>query len=115
MTGPLLHPMEGRFSARKQSLPRLDVIVPCYNYGRFLRACLGSVLDQTGCQVRALIIDDCSADDSLDIARAIAAEDSRVQVLAHAVNRGHISRYVAKPRGPSTWRNSPLLTSQAKA
>jgi GT2 family glycosyltransferase len=93
MTGSLLHPMAGKSSAPRQSLPRVDIFVPCYNYGRFLRACLGSVLEQPGCQVRALIIDDCSTDDSLDIARAIAAEDSRVEVLAHTVNRGHIATY----------------------
>ena len=85
--------MEGNSAARTQSLPGVDIIVPCYNYGRFLRACIGSVLDQPGCQVRALIIDDCSTDDSLDIAHAIAAEDPRVQVLAHTMNRGHIATY----------------------
>lgn len=93
MTDSRVQPMEAKPSGSREGLPRVDIIVPCYNYGRFLRACLGSVLDQTGCQVRALIIDDCSTDDSLDIARAIAAEDSRVQVLAHAVNRGHIATY----------------------
>jgi glycosyltransferase involved in cell wall biosynthesis len=74
-------------------LPEVDIIVPCYNYGRFLRTCLGSVLSQTDCRVRALIIDDCSTDDSLEIARMIAAEESRVQVIAHSVNRGHIATY----------------------
>ena len=93
MTLSSLHSTEDKSSEQKQSLPRVDIIVPCYNYGRFLRACLKSVLDQSGCQVRALIIDDCSTDDSLDIARAIAAEDSRVQVLAHDVNRGHIATF----------------------
>jgi glycosyltransferase involved in cell wall biosynthesis len=93
MTGSLVRQVEAEASVPNRRVPRVDVIVPCYNYGRFLRACLGSVLDQTGCQVRALVIDDCSTDDSLDIARAIAAEDSRVQVLAHAVNRGHIATY----------------------
>lgn len=85
--------MEGNSPVQRQGLPGIDIIVPCYNYGRFLRACLDSVLDQPGCRVRALIIDDCSTDDSLDIARAIAAEDPRVQVLAHTVNRGHIATY----------------------
>ncbi len=74
-------------------LPGVDVIIPCYNYGRFLRACVSSVLDQPGCRVRVLIIDDCSADDSLETARAIAAGDARVQVIAHAMNRGHIATY----------------------
>jgi glycosyltransferase involved in cell wall biosynthesis len=83
-----LQPSPGR-----QDLPTVDVIVPCYNYGRFLHTCINSVLDQQGCQVRVLIIDDCSTDDSLVIARAIAATDARIRVIAHAENRGHIGTY----------------------
>jgi glycosyltransferase involved in cell wall biosynthesis len=51
------------------------------------------VLGQQGCDVRVLIIDDASTDDSLTVARSLAAEDSRVQVLAHEKNRGHIATY----------------------
>jgi hypothetical protein len=70
-----------------------DVIVPCYNYGRFLQACVHSVLRQPDCDVRVLILDDQSSDDSLAVARGIAARDSRVTVVHHAVNKGHISTY----------------------
>lgn len=70
-----------------------DVIVPCYNYGRFLEACVDSVLRQPDCDVRVLILDDQSSDDSLAVARGIAARDARVTVFHHAVNRGHISTY----------------------
>jgi glycosyltransferase involved in cell wall biosynthesis len=72
---------------------RCDVIVPCYNYGRFLQACVDSVLGQPGCDVRVLILDDRSTDDSLAIARAIAARDPRVTVVHHPVNKGHIATY----------------------
>jgi glycosyltransferase involved in cell wall biosynthesis len=70
-----------------------EVIVPCYNYGRYLRSCVGSVLSQSGCDVRVLIIDDCSPDGSAAVAQAIAAEDRRVEVIAHGVNMGHIRTY----------------------
>jgi GT2 family glycosyltransferase len=74
-------------------VPSIDVIVPCYNYGRFLPSCIGSLLGQQGCDVRILIIDDASTDDSLAIARALAAQDCRIQVLAHEKNHGHIATY----------------------
>jgi glycosyltransferase involved in cell wall biosynthesis len=74
-------------------MPTIDVIVPCYNYGRYLRSCVDSVLGQHGCEIRILIIDDASTDDSLAIARSIAAADARVRVLAHERNRGHIATY----------------------
>jgi glycosyltransferase involved in cell wall biosynthesis len=72
---------------------RVDVVVPCYNYGHFLGRCLDSVLSQEGVDVRVLVIDDCSTDDSADVADRLAAADSRIEVHRHAVNRGHIATY----------------------
>jgi glycosyltransferase involved in cell wall biosynthesis len=71
----------------------VDVIVPCYNYGRFLPDCVGSVLSQHEVQVRVLIIDDASADDSAAVARRLAEEDGRVSVIQHQTNQGHIATY----------------------
>jgi glycosyltransferase involved in cell wall biosynthesis len=72
----------------------VSVVIPCYNYGRFLRNAAASVLSgQDGVDVRVLIIDDASADDSAEIARSIARQDSRVEVRAHTANKGHIATY----------------------
>lgn len=75
------------------SRPGLDVIVPCYNYGRFLRQCVASVLQETRLALRVLIIDDASTDHTADEARQLAAEDDRVEVRVHATNKGHIATY----------------------
>jgi glycosyltransferase involved in cell wall biosynthesis len=40
-----------------------------------------------------LIIDDCSPDDTPEVAAQLCAEDSRVEYRRHAVNRGHIATY----------------------
>jgi glycosyltransferase involved in cell wall biosynthesis len=72
---------------------RVDVFVPCYNYGRFLRPCVESVLTQDDVDVRVLILDDCSSDDSEKVGRQLAAEDPRVEYRRHAANRGHIATY----------------------
>ncbi len=45
----------------------VDVIVPCYRYGHFLRECVESVLEQE-VNVRVLIIDDASPDDTAEVA-----------------------------------------------
>jgi glycosyltransferase involved in cell wall biosynthesis len=74
-------------------MARIDVFVPCYNYGRFLRECVGSALAQEGVEVRVLILDDASADDTPEVGRALAAEDPRVEYRRHAANRGHIATY----------------------
>jgi glycosyltransferase involved in cell wall biosynthesis len=75
-------------------MSRVNVVIPCYNYGKFLPECVSSVLDdQAGSDVRVLIIDDASTDDSAEIASRIGASDARVEVLIHKVNKGHIATY----------------------
>jgi glycosyltransferase involved in cell wall biosynthesis len=74
-------------------MSRVDVIVPCYRYGHFLRECVGSVLAQDGVEVRVLILDDASPDDSAEVAAALAAQNGRVEVRSHATNQGHIATY----------------------
>jgi glycosyltransferase involved in cell wall biosynthesis len=71
----------------------IDIIVPCYNYGRYLRQAVDSVLTQDWPQVRVLILDDASNDDSAIVADALAREDSRASVVHHATNCGNIATY----------------------
>jgi glycosyltransferase involved in cell wall biosynthesis len=71
----------------------VDVIVPCYNYGRFLRDCVESVLKQSHADLRVVIIDDASTDDTPAVCATLAAQDSRVEVVRHPVNLGHIATY----------------------
>ena len=69
-------------------MAKVDVVVPCYNYARFLRDCVTSIFAQGISDVRVLIIDNASTDNSVDIARELAAEDSRITVSAHPKNVG---------------------------
>ena len=71
----------------------VDVIVPCYNYGRYLRQCVDSVLRQAGVDVRVLVINDASPDNTAEVAAALASQDFRVGVIHHSKNRGHINTY----------------------
>jgi glycosyltransferase involved in cell wall biosynthesis len=72
----------------------VSVVIPCYNYGHYVRDAVSSALvGQEGVDVRVLIIDDASTDDSADVARRIAAEDSRVEVAVHQANRGNLATY----------------------
>ncbi|MBP2300846.1 glycosyltransferase family 2 protein [Azospirillum picis] len=66
----------------------VDVVVPSYQYGRYLRGCVTSVLTQDIADLRVLIIDNASTDDSVEVARRLAAEDRRVEVLARPRNLG---------------------------
>jgi glycosyltransferase involved in cell wall biosynthesis len=71
----------------------VDVVVPCYRYANYLRECVHSVLSQEGVDVRVMIIDDASPDNTADVGSDLAARDSRVTFHRHASNRGHINTY----------------------
>ena len=71
----------------------VDVFVPCYRYGRFLRECVESVLGQSDVTIRVLIIDDASPDNTAEVAAALASEDPRVSFIRHIENKGHIATY----------------------
>lgn len=79
--------------AAAESLPRVTVIVPCHNYGRYLDDCLGSITSQHGVAVDIIVIDDASTDDSAEVAAAWVRRDSRIQLIRHAVNQGHIATF----------------------
>jgi Glycosyl transferase family 2 len=78
---------------RKSTCPSVSVIIPCYNYGRYLTQCVNSVLDQQGVRVDVLIMDDASTDGSDQVVRRLGAQDTRVRTICHTVNQGHIATY----------------------
>jgi hypothetical protein len=71
-------------------MARVDVVIPCYNYGHFLTACVESVLAQEGVEVNVLVVDDGSVDESSATASALAARDSRVRLISLTKNVGMI-------------------------
>jgi glycosyltransferase involved in cell wall biosynthesis len=82
----------------------VDVVVPCYNYGRYLKGCVESVLSQRDVDVRVLIIDDASSDDTPVVGEGLAANDTRVTFRRHAVNLGHIKTF---NEGILDWAHAP--------
>jgi glycosyltransferase involved in cell wall biosynthesis len=71
----------------------VTVVVPCYNYGRFLPQVVASILEQERVDARVLIVNDASTDDSATVAERLAAADSRIEVVSHEENQGHIRTY----------------------
>ena len=87
-------PHRKRVLRRVPSAPRrrrgVTVVVPAYNYARYLPECASSVLTQRDVDVRLVIVDDCSTDGTPAVTAALAAGDPRVTVVRSPVNRGHI-------------------------
>jgi glycosyltransferase involved in cell wall biosynthesis len=73
--------------------PIVSVIIPCYNYGRYLTQCVNSVLDQEGVRVDLIVIDDASTDGSDQIVRELGMRDVRIRTICHTSNKGHIATY----------------------
>ncbi|MGF1664201.1 MAG: glycosyltransferase, partial [Kineosporiaceae bacterium] len=72
---------------------RVSVVVPCYNYGRYVGAAVDSALTQEGVDVEVIVVDDASPDGSGAVVRALAERDPRVAAVVHGVNRRHIATY----------------------
>jgi len=69
------------------SHPLVSVVIPNYNYARFLPEALESVLGQTYPEVEILVVDDGSTDDSLVVLRRY---DGRIRMLSQ--RNGGVSR-----------------------
>ena len=74
-------------------MSRVDVIVPCYKYAHYLKGCVNGLLHEQGVDVRVLIIDDCSPDNTPEVATELARSDPRVEYRRHEKNKGHIATY----------------------
>lgn len=70
-----------------KTVPKISVIVPMYNSERFLRFCVTSILEQTFKDFELILIDDCSTDKTLDIAKSF--DDARIKVLQTEKNLGY--------------------------
>jgi glycosyltransferase involved in cell wall biosynthesis len=72
--------------------PRVSFVVPCYNYGRFVAQAVDSLLSQTFEAIEVIVIDDASSDDTAAVLDRYA-DESRVRVVRHTTNAGHIRTY----------------------
>lgn len=78
--------------------PAISVIVPCYNYGRYLSdalnsllggpTCLGPFTPQTFQSFEVIIVDDKSTDDSWKIAKALADDWKAIRAIRNPSNVG---------------------------
>ncbi len=57
----------------RYAVPRVSVVVPCYNYGRYLTEAVGSVLTQTFQDFEIIIVNDGSTDNSKEVAEQLIA------------------------------------------
>ena len=75
-------------------MPRVSIVVTCYNYAEFVSDCLSSIAEQTFNDFEVIIVDDGSTDGSVNQIRPFL-KDRRFRYIFQQ-NRGQAS---AKNRG----------------
>src|SRR5690625_5301922 len=76
--------------------PKVSVILPAYNAADRIHIAIESMLKQTWGNIELLIVDDCSTDDTYEIAATYAEKDSRITLLQTDKNSGpYVARNIA--------------------
>jgi dolichol-phosphate mannosyltransferase len=68
----------------------LSVVIPCFNEADTLLECVQRLLriQDRHLQLEIVIVDDCSSDDSGQIAAALSREFKEIKTVRHTTNRG---------------------------
>lgn len=70
------------------SKPLVSVLIPVYNRGKYFAEAIESILHQSYKNWELIISDDCSTDNSLEIAHEYEKKDKRISVYQNAENLG---------------------------
>lgn len=68
-------------------IPKISIIVPCYNVEKYLERCLLSLVNQTLKEIEIILVDDGSPDNCPALCDEWAKKDSRIKVI-HKTNGG---------------------------
>ena len=72
--------------------PPVTILIPAFNEGHVIGACVRTVLAVDYPKVEVLVLDDGSTDDTASAAELAISEDPRARVLRDPVNRGKAER-----------------------
>ena len=73
--------------------PKISVLIPTYNYARYLSEAIESVLVQDFSEFELLISDDCSTDDSAEVIARYAAKDRRIRFQIQPARLGMVENW----------------------
>ncbi|KAA9135533.1 glycosyltransferase family 2 protein [Microbacterium caowuchunii] len=75
--------------------PTVTVVIPCYNYARYVGSAIDSALTQAGVITDVIVVDDCSTDGSPEVVAAVAEQNPRVRLLRNDRNLGPVGTFNA--------------------
>lgn len=68
--------------------PMVSVIMPAYNAGRYIAKSIQSVQNQTVSDWELIVLDDCSADTTVQVVTQLAQKDPRIRLYQNQENLG---------------------------
>lgn len=68
-------------------MPKVSIVLPSYNGEKYIRESIDSVIKQTFTDWELIIVDDCSTDSTLHIAKEYAGKDERIRVIHNEENQ----------------------------
>ncbi|MCQ2572146.1 MAG: glycosyltransferase family 2 protein [Alphaproteobacteria bacterium] len=68
-------------------MPRVSIVLPVWNGEKFLPESVNSVINQTFTDWELIIVNDCSTDNTLEVAKQLAKMDKRIHVYSNDVNK----------------------------
>lgn len=69
-------------------MSKISIITPAYNAGKYIEETIKSVQTQTFTDWEMVIVNDCSKDNTYEIAKAYADADKRIKLINHEKNAG---------------------------
>lgn len=74
----------------------ISIVTPSYNSARYISATIQSVLQQSYSDWEMIVVDDCSADDSVQVVQSFSEQDPRIKLIRLSENSGAaVARNVA--------------------
>lgn len=85
-----------KIHSKKQTGPKVSVILPAYNFESGIHIAIDSILTQTWENIELLIVDDCSTDHTVEVIKQYMEKDDRVKLFHTPVNSGpYVARNIA--------------------
>jgi len=71
-----IQPLKNKYNG-----PKISIYLPIYNKSKYLVKSIRSIQCQTLKEIEIIAINDCSTDNSIDILKELAKNDSRIKIV----------------------------------
>lgn len=80
-------------SAKPDTIPLVSIGMPVYNGEDYIEQAVKSLLNQSFRDIEIIISDNASTDDTVNICKRLADDDSRIKLICQTENRGVIANF----------------------